>query len=119
MSHRERQAILRQVAALSRLDDASLSSLLPFFDEVCVAGGIVLAREGRLSHEFVVVAGGELELCHRGRASRLGPGDAFGWEAMRRRGQNDATVTTISPAHLLVMSHAQFRAVEALVSFST
>ena len=115
MSNRERLEVLRSVHVLSGADDAMLAALLPFFDEVTVPAGMVVAREGRLCHELVVVAGGELEVCRRGRASRLGVGGAFGWNEMRERGRHDATVLTVAPSHLLVMSHAQFRAASAVV----
>jgi len=114
MSDRRRLALLRSSEALSGVDDVTLASLLPFFDEVSLLAGVVVAREGSLCHEFFVVAEGELEVCRRGRASRLHPGAAFGWRAMRDRGRHDATVLTVAPSHLLVMSHAQFRAADAL-----
>lgn len=87
---------------------------MPFFDEVSVPRGMVIAEEGRLCHEFVVVAAGELEVCRKGRATRLGPGGSFGWSAIQERAHYNATVVATSPARLLVMSHAQFRAAEAL-----
>jgi CRP-like cAMP-binding protein len=91
-----------------------MNELRRHFDEVSVPAGMVLAQEGRLCHEFFVVVAGELEVCRQGRASRLGPGEAFGWKAMHERGRHDATVITMSPARLLVMGHAQFRAAEGL-----
>jgi CRP-like cAMP-binding protein len=93
---------------------STLRPLLRHFDEVCVPAGTLLAREGRLCHEFFVVVAGEVEVCREGRAWRLSPGDAFGWKAMHDRGRHDATVITKSAARLLVMGHAQFRAAEGL-----
>ena len=110
MSNQERLDVLRSVDALSGADAATLTELLPFFDEVLIEAGEVIAREGTLCHEFLVVADGELEVCRRGVASRLRPGDAFGWNEMRERSRHDATVLTVAPSVLLVMSHAQFRA---------
>lgn len=114
MTDRARLALLRSSDALSGIDGATLASLLPFFDEVSVPAGVVIAREGSLCHEFFVVAEGELEVCRRGRASRLYRGAAFGWREMHDRGRHDATVLTVSASRLLVMSHAQFRAADAL-----
>ena len=96
------------------LRKVGLESLVGFFDEVCVSPGTPVAQEGRLCHEFVVVATGQLESCRHGRATRLGPGDVLGWQAMRDRGRHLASVHAVSPAHLLVMSHEQFRAADAL-----
>jgi CRP-like cAMP-binding protein len=77
---------------------------------------MVIAEAGRLCHQLVIVASGMLETCRNGRSGRLGPGDMFGWNAMRDRGSYDATVLSVSPARLLVMSHEQFRAAAALES---
>ena len=114
MNDRERLHVLRTSKMLASYDERQLSALLRFLDEACVAAGTVVAQEGRLCHQLVIVAAGVLEACRHGRPAKLGRGDAFGWEAMRDRGRHDATVRALSPAHLLVMSHEQFRAVEAL-----
>lgn len=112
MTDSERLGVLRGVTELAGAGDAALQSLLAFFDEVRVPAGAVLVREGQFGHEFVVVAEGEVEACRRGRAQVLRRAGSFGWQAMHERGRHDATVVTMSPARLLVMSHAQFRAIE-------
>jgi hypothetical protein len=114
MSNRERVAVLRAVRELASCDDVELSALAHFVDEAGVPAGTVLAEEGRLCHELVIVAEGVLEGCRRGVVVSLGPGDTLGWDAMRNRGRHEATVRAASPAHLLVMSHEQFRAAAAL-----
>lgn len=118
MTDSERLGVLRGVTELAGAGDAAIRTLVPFFDEVRVPAGVVLAREGQLGHEFGVVAEGELEVCRRGRAQVLRRAGSFGWRAMHERGRHDATVVTTSPARLLVMGHAQFRAAEALVGSS-
>ncbi|MDQ6772999.1 MAG: hypothetical protein M3024_08425, partial [Candidatus Dormibacteraeota bacterium] len=47
---------------------------------------------------------------------QLGPGDSFGWEAMWVQGRSPASLFAESDARLLVMGHAQFRAVKALAA---
>ena len=91
-----------------------LRRLRPYFDEVCVRAGEQVAAEGRLCHQFFIVVEGELRSCRGGQTGRLGPGDEFGWEAMRERGVNEATVYALTDSRLLVMGHAQFRAADAL-----
>jgi len=118
MSKDARLEALRRVPELSQFPDAGLRALLMFFDEVVVPAGVAIAVEGRLCHEYVVVASGELEVCRKGRATRLGPGESYGWRAMEGRLRHDATVVTMSPARVLVMGHAQFRAVEGLAPSS-
>jgi CRP-like cAMP-binding protein len=49
-----------------------------------------------------------------GASYALTAGDTFGWEAMWKREPNSATVVVESDARLLVMSHAQFRALKGI-----
>ena len=116
MSSRDRLEVLRATKELGGYSDPQLRRLLPYVDEACVPAGMVIAEAGRLCHQLVIVASGVLETCREGRSGRLGPGDAFGWSAMRDRGVYNATVQSVSDARLLVMSHGQFRAAEALAS---
>ena len=89
-------------------------ALRPHFDEVWVDAGETIASEGSLCHQFFVVADGVLETCRRGVRGELVTGQAFGWAAMRNRGVNEASVKALTDARLLVMGHAQFRAITAL-----
>ena len=114
MTERDRIEVLRRVEPLASLSNSSLRSLLPFLDEVQVAPGALIADEGRLCHELVIVAEGRLEACKQGVTSAIGPGEALGWDAMHDRGRHNATVHAITPARLLVMSHQQFRAAEGV-----
>jgi hypothetical protein len=52
----------------------------------------------------------------RGGCQTLGAGDSWGWNATWERLANDATVVAEADARLLVMGHAQFRAVKALMA---
>jgi CRP-like cAMP-binding protein len=114
MTNSERLDVLRAAKELTGRTDTQMRRLLPFIDEVTVPPGTVIAEAGRLCHQLVIVASGMLETCRNGRSGRLGTGDVFGWNAMRERGAYDATVQSISPARLLVMSHQQFGAVVVL-----
>jgi CRP-like cAMP-binding protein len=111
-----RLQLLRMTKELHSSTDAELRALVPYFDEIAVPAGTRLAQEGRLSHQFFIVTEGELETCRQGTRGKLEAGDSFGWNAMYERGWDDATVTAASSARLLVMGHAQFRAVKAVVS---
>jgi CRP-like cAMP-binding protein len=96
--------------------DSELQALLQHVDEVVVAAGTLVAGEGRLGHQFVIVADGVLDTCRQGVRGKLERGDSFGWIAMYKQGWDDATLTALSTTRLLVMGHAQFRAAKALVS---
>ena len=88
-------------------------ALRPHFDEVRVNAGDQVAEEGTLCHQVLVVVEGTLETCHRGVRGELGAGQQFGWASMRDRGVNESGVRALTDARLLVMSHAQFRAVSS------
>ena len=114
MTNRDRLRALRATTELASFTTGQLQGLLPFIDERYVPAGTELAREGSLCHELLIVAGGEVEACGKSGWAKLGPGHTIGWQAMRDRGLNEATVVAASPTHVLVMSHHQFRAAEAL-----
>jgi len=109
MKAEERVRLLRAVPELAGLRDAARH-----FDEVRVAAGEMLAEEGGLCHQYLVVAEGTLRTQQRGQTGELGPGDSFGFSAMQSRDVNPAGVVALTEARVLVMSHAQFRAAEPL-----
>jgi hypothetical protein len=110
----DRLATLRATPELAGWSDRSLHALLPQFDEVTLPAGRLIAVEGRPCTQFVVVLEGALSARTRSGSSRLLRGGAgLGWRAMWERGTNEATVVVESTARLLVMGHAQFRAVKA------
>src|SRR5207245_10471455 len=83
MNERERLRVLRATPHFADVNDARLRSLLPFIDELCVRAGSTLAQEGRLCHQFVIVASGFLETCLRGKLGNLRMGDSIDWSAIR------------------------------------
>lgn len=110
-----RLAALRATPPLASYPDKRLQKLLPYFDEVTLPAGSQVAQEGERCSQFVVVMCGRLETtAHGARSDTLGAGDSVGWKAMWERSSNDASVVVASDARLLVMSHAQFRAVKAM-----
>src|SRR5437879_13719865 len=106
MNDRDRLRVLRATREFAGLGDPKLRSLFPYIDELCVDAGTRVAEEGRLCHQFVSVVSGMLETCRRGRSGRIGPGESFGWEAMRARGRNDETVRSTGPPWRLVRGPA-------------
>jgi hypothetical protein len=110
-----RLAAVRRINELASCQTRDLEALLPYFDEVTLSAGSQVAVEGRRCTEFVVVMDGRLNMCSAGTERRvLKAGDSFGWSAMWERGVNEATVVVEQAARLLVMSHAQFRAVKSI-----
>jgi CRP-like cAMP-binding protein len=79
-------------------------------DEIEVAAGKTLIRQGRPGDTFYVQLEGTSEVVIDGKKRRvMNPGDFFGEISMLDRGNGTATVTTVSAGRLFVMSHAQFR----------
>jgi CRP-like cAMP-binding protein len=106
---------LRRTKELVSSQTRDLEALLPYFDEVVMPVGSQVAVEGDRCTEFVIVVDGLLKVCSAGtERSDLRAGDSIGWYAMWERGLNEATVVVEEAARLLVMSHAQFRAVKSI-----
>jgi CRP-like cAMP-binding protein len=110
-----RIAALRAAPQLASYPERRLQMLLPYFDEVCLPAGSQVAQEGERCSQFVVVMCGRLQATADGmRSHSLITGDSVGWTAMWERSANEASVVVADDARLLVMSHAQFRAVKAM-----
>jgi CRP/FNR family transcriptional regulator, cyclic AMP receptor protein len=80
-------------------------------DEVDVAAGTELTRQGGYAQEFFVVVSGTADVHRDGeRVGALGPGDFFGEVGLLGpRWQRSATVVATSPMRLLVLARRQFR----------
>jgi CRP-like cAMP-binding protein len=110
-----RLSVLGSVPELSSCSDSQLRTLLQYADEVSVQSGIQVATEGKPSSQLLIVAEGQLRAESRdGRRRTLSAGDTVGWIGMWERGLNEATVVAETPARLLAVSRAQFRAFQAV-----
>ena len=80
-------------------------------DEVDVAVGYELTRQGGYAREFFVVVSGTAEVYRDGeRVGVLDPGDFFGEVGLLGpRWERTATVVASSPMQLLVLARRQFR----------
>jgi len=108
-------AVLRSTVKLAGCSTEELRFLLQYVDEVTVPAGTRIAVRGETCNQFVIVAEGRL------RAGSpddgwygLLPGGSAGWAAMWDMTANEATVVAETKTRLLVMGHAQFRAVKAI-----
>jgi CRP-like cAMP-binding protein len=103
-------AALSRVPLFSRCTRRELEFIAREGDEVDVPAGRTLIRQGRPGDTFYVQLDGESEVKVDGKRRRvLRAGDFFGEISMMDRGAGTATVTTLTPSRLFVMSHAQFR----------
>ena len=108
-----RLATLRSTRELAGWPEKSLQALSKQFDEVTLPAGRLITLEGAQCSEFVIVLeGGLRSRSLSGDSCLLRAGDSVGWRAMWERGPNEATVVVESEARVLVMGHAQFRAIK-------
>jgi CRP-like cAMP-binding protein len=107
---------LRSTRELAACSTSELRSLLPYVDEVTVPTGTRIATRGEVCDQFVIVAEGRLRAgSPEDGWHRLRPGDSAGWAAMWDMSASEATVIAETEARLLVVGHAQFQAVKAIV----
>ena len=78
-------------------------------DEVDLAAGKVVTRQGEFAEEFFVIVDGKVAVERDGTHLRdLGPGDFFGELAMLGRVPRTATVTCLEPSRMLVVGQREF-----------
>ena len=104
---------LKAVPFFSSMSKKDLAAIAQQTDEIAVAAGKVLAREGDFGDEFFVIDAGTAEVSRGGeRIAELGVGDFFGEMALIEADRRNATVTATSPMSLVVMTRASFRALD-------
>ena len=102
---------LGRAPLFGELSKHELGELAKATEDMEVAEGKALTREGDLGREFFVIVDGEVSVTKDGREiRRLGPGDFFGeialvYESPRRT----ATVTAATPIRFFVLTRQSFR----------
>jgi CRP-like cAMP-binding protein len=110
-SHDDKADALGRAPLFRNLSRGELVELAKRTEDLEVAEGKVLAREGDLGSEFFVVVDGEVAVTKDGRElRRLSAGDFFGeialiWDSPRRT----ATVTAATPLRFFVLTRQAFR----------
>jgi CRP-like cAMP-binding protein len=101
--------LLAKVPLLAGLDRKGLEQVGRLADEVDLAPGKVVTRQGEFAEEFFVIIDGTVSVERDGSHLRdLGPGDFFGELAMLGKVPRTATVTVLEPARLLVVGQREF-----------
>jgi CRP/FNR family cyclic AMP-dependent transcriptional regulator len=85
-------------------------ALAPRADEIDLAEGKTLVREGEWAYEFFAIEEGTVEV-RRGEQllAELGPGDFFGEMGLMADTRRNATVTATTPVKVVVMTAQAFR----------
>ena len=102
--------LLEAVPLFSSCSKAELQRIASLADELDLAEGATLIREGERGREFLVVVDGTVRVTKNGKKVReLGSGDFIGEIALVADVPRTATVTATSPVRLLVVTDRAFR----------
>ena len=102
--------LIERVPLFHGLSRRELGLVAALADEIDLPAGRELTSEGRSGREFVVIVSGVADVSRLGKTiNKLGPGDFLGEIALVTGRPRTATVTTRSPAVLLVLSAPAFR----------
>lgn len=102
--------LLKGVPLFARCSKKELAEIATIADEIDLAEGKQLTKEGGRGREFFVLLEGSADV-HRNKrkVKTLGPGDFLGEIALVTKTPRTATVTTSSPVRALVVSEQNFR----------
>jgi CRP-like cAMP-binding protein len=104
---------LKGLPLFGDLAHRDLEKIARWTDEVDVASGRDLVREGAFPHEFMVIESGTADVLHDGDTiAELGPGDFFGEMALLETQRRTATVRATSDLRVIVMHARDFREME-------
>ncbi|MDX6285326.1 MAG: hypothetical protein QOG53_811 [Frankiales bacterium] len=100
---------LSQVPMFSACSKKDLETLARLADELTIAEGKEIIREGDAGREFYVVMDGKATVKRGGReVGTLGAGDYFGELALLDGQKRDATVVATAPTEVLVIGVREF-----------
>lgn len=109
MADNSKIELLRRVPLFTQCRDEPLDLIGRLADEVDVADGYTLMRQGDLGHEFFLIVEGRVRIERDGQTiNTLGPGDFLGEIALLEESRRTATAVTEGPAKLLVITHQGF-----------
>ena len=113
--------LLQAVPLFASCSKAELERIASLADELDLADGATLIREGERGREFLVIVDGTVRVTKGGKKVRdLGSGDFIGEIALVSDVPRTATVTATSPVRLLVVTDRAFRGlIEEMPSIAT
>jgi CRP-like cAMP-binding protein len=110
LSAQRKVELFRKVPLFEACSRRELVLLARHSDEVDFNPGRELVKEGSSGREFFVIIDGSVDVRRKGRKiDTLGRGDFFGEMALLTNRPRNATVTTSSPVHALVLTKQRFR----------
>jgi CRP-like cAMP-binding protein len=113
-TNRRRLEVLSDIWLFDRCTRRELAALESATTPVSAPAGKTLVRQGEIGHEFVVILDGSAEVVlDDTRLAVLGPGSFFGEMALLDCMPRTATVTTLEPTELFVLTTSAFKHVTA------
>ena len=101
--------LLAGVPLFAGCSKRELGELALVADELDVPAGRTLMRQGDRGREFIVIESGEVSVVRNMRETRrLGPGNWVGEIALIANVPRTATVTTVTPARIIVLTDRAF-----------
>jgi CRP/FNR family transcriptional regulator, cyclic AMP receptor protein len=114
LKQKERVDLLANVWLFEYCTGGELDGLQRAATEINVPAGRILARQGEIGREFVVIVEGKADVTRGGtRIAVLGAGSFFGEMSLLDHLPRTASVTTTEPTRLLVLHAAAFNSVVA------
>ena len=102
--------LLRRMPLFAQFSTRELNEVAGVADEVEVPKGKALTKQGQSGREFFVLVDGQADVSRDGRrVFTLGRGDFFGEIALVAKRPRTATVTTTTPASVLVVTDRSFQ----------
>ena len=102
--------LIKKVPLFARCSKRDLEEIASIADEIDLAEGRVLTREGERGREFFVLLEGEVDVVRQGEHVRtMAGGEFFGEIALVSDAPRTATVTATTPIRALVITDRAFR----------
>jgi CRP/FNR family cyclic AMP-dependent transcriptional regulator len=100
---------LRQAPLFEGLTKKELTQLARVSEDMEIAEGTTLTKEGDIGHEFFVIVEGETQVKRKGRSlGTRGAGDFIGEIALVEQVPRTATVTAKTPLRVFVLTSKDF-----------
>jgi CRP/FNR family transcriptional regulator, cyclic AMP receptor protein len=110
LKHDSKVEAMAKVPLFSRCSRSELRRIARLADEIDLAPGRTLTKEGARGREFFILLEGTADVRSDTRLlASVGPGDFLGEIALVTNLPRTATVTALTPIRALVIGHREFR----------
>jgi len=116
VTKKERRDLLGRVWLFEQCSRRELDALQNAATEMQFPTGTNLTTQGELGRHVMVIVDGEVEVTRDGtRIAKLGPGSFFGEMSLLDGAPRTATVTTLGPTRVLMLTASAFNGVLASI----